>query len=945
MSTPAVARDELLEREVELSEIDGRLGAAAGGRGSALLIAGEAGIGKSELLRSATAMAAERGLRTLEAFGGELERELPFGIVRQLFGPPIASADEDERRRLLDGAAGLAGPAVDPVVAPAEAPATFATLHGLYWLTAALAADNPVVILVDDVQWADSASLRFLAYLAPRIAELPVVLVAAQRRGESGAERDELRALSAAAGVLDPSALSVDAVGSLVGGILGISPDARFAEVCRRATGGNPFLARELAAELRDRGATAGPASAEDVETLAPPRVARAVNERIAGLGPGATELAAAIAVLGNEADLATAGHVANLAPAAAAEAADRLARAGILEPKLAFRFIHPIVRTAVAEAMGPGELDAAHRRAAGILSERATDPDLIVAHLAATAPQCDAGVASALLDGARRAVGRGAPAEAAALLRRAIVEPPGADLRHRVLLELGIAELRASDQRSIEHLERALDEADGAEQEAESALALGKALGVFGHFGTAVDVFDRGLAAVTDGGELSMELEAESLAASTLSTSKRPMAPGRIDELAARLEPTSTAACKLLAGMAREEMSRLGSRRTAIDLAERSLEGGHLMSDEPLVSLPFAPMVLMYAGEVDRAIDLYDGALRQTRHRGAVLSAALVSGLRGMALQIRGELVEATDDTREALEDARRFEAPVIGTYLSGFLAWMLIARGELDEAEALLTDAEGVTGLAESFSSHTFARTRAELRIEQGRFEEAATDLRRCGEGLIESGVRNPGISNWRSSLALVQLQLGERTEAETLATEEVELAREWGAGWILCHSLRVAGVVAGADGEELLREAVTVGEQSGAKLRQARALVDLGGLLRRSGDRRASREPLREGLDLALACGARALSDRALEELLASGAQPRRLRESGPDALTPAERRVAAMAAEGMTNRAVAQALFVSEKTVESQLGSVFRKLEIGSRAQLPEALSPAPGAETE
>ena len=137
--------------------------------------------------------------------------------------------------------------------------------------------------------------------------------------------------------------------------------------------------------------------------------------------------------------------------------------------------------------------------------------------------------------------------------------------------------------------------------------------------------------------------------------------------------------------------------------------------------------------------------------------------------------------------------------------------------------------------------------------------------------------------------------------------------------------------------LREAVEVLAGSSARLEHARALVDLGAMLRRANRRKEARDPLQQGLELARKCGAKPLAERAHTELVATGARPRRLVFSGLEALTPSERRVAAMAAEGMTNRELAQALFVTPRTVEVHLSSVYRKLEISSRSQLSHALA--------
>jgi DNA-binding CsgD family transcriptional regulator len=694
--------------------------------------------------------------------------------------------------------------------------------------------------------------------------------------------------------------------------------------------------------ELGERSVTPTDSGAPEVADMAPEGVARTVLRRLSRLPAGAPELARAVAVLGEGAELATAAHVAELSPDRATELVDALAAAGLLERGTPLRFVHPLVRSAVAGALGPGELDSTHRRAAAVLAEQGDRGDRVAVHLVATRPAGEAWVVEALAAAAGRATARGAPDIAATYLRRAIAEPPAQTARHDVLLELGVAEVRGGDPRSIEHLEQAVEEAPESVERARAALLLGRALSAFGRFAEAVPVYERGMAELGDAdAELALELEAELLGAAPLGLSTRTLSLERIENVAAELAPDTRAACKLLASLAREEVARLGSRERAIALAERSLSGGFPIADEPLLTFPYAPVVLMYAGELDRAVQVYDEALAQTRARGAVLSASLIAALRGLALHYLGQLAESAADIHEALDAAETYDAPLIGSYAAGFLAWTLVAQGELDEAEELLGTAGEIATLPDSFSSITALRIRGHLRLEQGRADEAAADLRECGRRAEAWQIRNPGINSWRGELALAEHVLGRTEKAQELATEQLDLTRRWGAPVVLAQSLRIAGAIAGgSSGEELLRESAEVASAGGARVEQARALLELGALLRRGGSRRQSREPLRQSLDLALSCDARLVAERAHEELVASGAQPRRLRESGPDALTPAERRVAGMAAEGMTNRAIAQALFVSEKTVESQMGSVFRKLDIGSRSQLAGTLAPTP-----
>ena len=199
-------------------------------------------------------------------------------------------------------------------------------------------------------------------------------------------------------------------------------------------------------------------------------------------------------------------------------------------------------------------------------------------------------------------------------------------------------------------------------------------------------------------------------------------------------------------------------------------------------------------------------------------------------------------------------------------------------------------------------------------------------------------PGYLHWRSEAALAYLLLGEQDEAQALATEEVELARAFGGQRALGIALRAAGIIeGGAAGEELLREAVAAHEQAGVKLDHARSLVDLGALLRRANKRSEARDVLRQALDIAHRLGARPLAERAETELRATGARPRRVVLTGLEALTASERRVAELAAQDLTNREIAQQLFVTARTVEGHLTSVFRKLRITSREELSAALA--------
>jgi DNA-binding CsgD family transcriptional regulator len=330
--------------------------------------------------------------------------------------------------------------------------------------------------------------------------------------------------------------------------------------------------------------------------------------------------------------------------------------------------------------------------------------------------------------------------------------------------------------------------------------------------------------------------------------------------------------------------------------------------------------------------VRLYTDWLEIARKRRSAFAFAHASSFRALAFLRRGDLAEAEADARAALA----VPFPLAHTY--PHLAEVLAERGELAEAIRTL-DLAGVPDESQpTWQTAVLLEPRARLRIASGEVERGLAELIAAGERMDAFGVRNPSYSAWRSHAALVLSALGDRTEASRLVDEEVELARHWGTARPLGVALRATGLVQGGnEGIELMRESVSVLATSQAQLERAKSFTELGAALRRANHRRSARSFLEEGLELAHRCGATTLAERAHTELIATGARPRRLVRSGVDSLTPTERRVAQMAKNGQTNREIAQALFVTPKTVETHLSHVYRKLEIQARSQLPGAMS--------
>jgi DNA-binding CsgD family transcriptional regulator len=270
------------------------------------------------------------------------------------------------------------------------------------------------------------------------------------------------------------------------------------------------------------------------------------------------------------------------------------------------------------------------------------------------------------------------------------------------------------------------------------------------------------------------------------------------------------------------------------------------------------------------------------------------------------------------------------------------LVERGELAEADEILGplsfEAEGDTIIAANL-----CLSRSRLRLAQRRHDAGLADALRAGAIATRTGLIAPSVLPWRSQAALALAALGDREGAERRAGEEVLLARAFGAPRTLGVALRAAALATGggAEAEGLLREAVSALAAAGARLEEARAEVDLGAMLRRDNRRAEARSLLGRGLDTADRLDAPPLARYAETELRATGARPRRVRLTGAEALTASERRVAELAAEGLTNRQIAQALFITARTVEGHLTHVFQKLSVRSRDDLAGALGPAPG----
>ena len=939
---------ELMERERELERLDGLLAGARAGSGALVAVFGEPGVGKSSLVAEVAVRAGELGMEVLHARSGELERQLPFGVVRQLFEVRLLNEPRKSREELFAGAAELARPVFELPEARSAGPSEdppFAVLHGLYWLLVNFAARCPTALVIDDTHWADRASRRWLDYLSRRIAALPLLVLVAARVDERGSAGEELEAL--------PDCWSSSAVrlGSLTAAgsarLLRLRwPDAedRFCEACYEATRGNPFFLGELAEDLARDSIEPRARNAGRVRECGPESVALAVVSRLARLPPAAGSVARAVAVLSAGADVPALVRLTELEEREVADACDLLTAADILDQQPSLDFVHPIVRRAIYSTIPPSQKASLHAKAARVLADAGGSLEGIATHLLNAEPRGDEWVVAALRRAGVRAIERGAPDAAVAYLRRALAEPPAAGGRAAVLSTLGDAELRAGElvdvhqgwegeSPAIEHLREAVEVTEDPRGQAELALLLGDALWARDRFREAVDVFDAAVEGVRGlDRELELLLEGHVAAAARLTVSAWPLVGPRLDRFVG-IEGR-TAGERLIAGVLAVDRALAGERPDVVaDLAERALASGRLPSDRAAAHLPvFAANALLWSDRLERADQLLEQLESEARARGSVRSLSIASCWRSALAYRRGRLVDAETEARVSLElAAARGWGGMPATW--AFLLDALVGQGDLAAAGEAL-ERSGLADADTDYGSWSFfLHSRGQLRLATGDIESAIADLRACGRRMEQWGASNPSVIPWRSSLAQALHAAGELEEALELSDDEVMAARRLEAPRALGIALRAQGAL--ASGEQrisVLGEAVSVLDGTPARLEFAHALWELGRALHRADRRNAARDPLRRAMLLAHRCGAAALAERARAELVAAGWRPDPLRSSAFNALSAGERRVVELVSAGQSDRDVAQALFVTERTVSERVEAAMEKLHAASRTEL-------------
>jgi len=927
--------EQIVGRATELAALGECVFGALSGSPRFLVLEGPPGIGKSALLSAAAETAAGAGARVLRAWAHAGESDLPLGVAGQLFELALDGGSEEERRAWLRGPAYTAprilnvdGQGISPGGESLEGHAASRTL---YWLTANAARHVPLVLVIDDIQWADPDSLRWLMYLSRRMKRLPLAVVAALAPDVPESTSRLMAMLGAGVERLPLSGLDAAAVARLVVGQTGVHPADGLAARLVAETGGNPLLLRDILAGPPDSPITSVTA---DWPPVGSPLLGETVLMRLARSGPDVARLAVAVGTLGRS-DLETAASVAGLPLAEAAAAAATLSRLDVLTVGDQVAFRHELVGRALLAALPEAERAEYDVRAARAWHQRCAPGAIVTAHLVRTArPVGEDWAVATLWSSAKGAMRQGATDRALVALRRLLAEPHQPAARARYLAELGALEVYEAPVAAAEHLGVALPRLDDPCLVAAAAGRLASALLDSATPSEAAAVLSeqsRRLAAVDP--ERADQLDLQWMTAVSWSRADSPDLSARLDRLvdrvrhrrpSPRLEPLADALRAFrLSGDA-------GDLQQVRSLATGALEGiatrGDLSEDEKIAGVGSGAAALLHAGEYGLVAEHVRRQVEAADSRGLRLLAAWARALLAAAQFGLGEHEQAAATATAALETpvcthggARRLPTVLATAVLADCHAEL----GRCEQGMAVLTGA-GLDGeMPELWVYDHALRSRGRLRLAAGDAAGALADLLTLGRRGANGDAGGSVALSWRPIAALAHAALGQPAAAAMLTGQQVAFARVAATPATLAEALLVHGVI--VQRRQPIRQAVS--------------------LLVRPGDT-VSDDPVGQALELLRASGATLLAsqlERAAEAVAGPAEQPgaasrpsttdhSRRPAFGPAALTAHERRLIAMAVAGQTNDAIARIFGVSRRAVEFHFTHIYRKLGITGRSQL-------------
>ncbi|WP_320774079.1 helix-turn-helix transcriptional regulator [Streptomyces sp. CRN 30] len=935
----AISALPLVGRAAHLDALARHAEAARAGRSRLVLVDGPAGAGKTALLD--TALADDGPFAGMTVLHGACRAEdgsTGYSGVRALFGPLGLTRRKNRTSPLLDGGARRALPALAPDPGDLEdAPGgTFPVLHGLYWLAVNLMADKPLVLVLDDAHQCDERTLRWLDFLLRRADGLPLLVVAAHRTEAGLSAPDALADLIAhhLPATLRPGPLDTAQVAELTARAFPAQrPEPSFVGRLVTVSGGSPLQVVRLLHDLRTVGLGPDGAGARRIAEVGGRVVAESVRAVVEHQPGWVLDVARALAVLGEE-DTSYLATLAGLSVVHVEEAVEILRHAGLVRPGRR-ELDHDLVRAAVLDTLDADGAAALRLRAARLLSDIGRAPEQIAAHLLLSGTD-DAWTTSVLRAAAEQAEQRGAPEAAARYLER--VREAGPD-DPDLLTRLGRALAESDPARSVDLLRRAHDlttdvraRAGVAVKYALTCLSVQQSPEGTRVLTEALDALDAELGPDPAPDDQELRTLAES-ALLIVGADEKSTLPGTVRR-AERLTPPpgDTPAQRQQLAML-SVLSAVGGRSAedTVRQARRALRAPGV----PLGAWSLVPasLALALADETEASREALETVLRGSRDTAAVWTYVLALSTRALFGLEDGAVTDALADAQTALEISGQERWAESTTMAHTAYAMALTARGEAARAEEVLDSLARPHLERFGWEYHWYLMARGRIRLGLGDREGALEVFRACGASLESVGMANPVFAPWWLETACLLGELGRTAEAREAVEHGTRLAERWGTPRALGYAALAHGAATpGPAGVESLYEALRLLGKSPARGQQARASLLLGRALVAQGAVREARDHLREAVALARRSGSVALARRAREELVAAGGRMREITASPLDMLTGTERTVAGLAASGAGNREVAESLFVTVRTVELHLTSVYRKLGLTSRAEL-------------
>ena len=867
----------LLERDRELDALGGACETAASGEGRLVAVTGPSGIGKTALLTAAADAATEAGLTVVRARGGELERDLGWGMAVTIVEGLLSGLAGEQREPRFTGRARwavalLGGDEPLGSVGEASPPEALEIVDGLTRFVSDFAAERPMALVIDDVQWADPPSLRWLVHLSDRLVMVPILAVTAIRSGDSE-EAELLARLIAAAEVrLSPELLSSAATNAIVEDRLREPADQATRQAIFEITGGNPFLLDQLVRHLG-----ASPLTPELVRAARPERLRSLIWPRLLRLGEDARALAQAVSVLGVNTPLRRGAALAGLSRSAATTAAERLAAEAIFEDALPLNFIHPLVRDVVVDGLTAARSDEVRRTAARVLLADGADAETAAVQLLGTEAVDEAWAADLLVQAGHRANARGAHESAARFFQRALGESLLPEDEQRVLrVARGRSLIAAGRQEGAVVLREALSEVSEPSERARLALEFGDTLVTSGQSTEAVDVYAAGALAAAGHDE---RLRLHILARRALALFAGPGAGETAMRAVAEVREATDAAGgaterSALSLLATVTFWQGAAANTCAQEAEQALATEPYAAGPPgwTPDLSWVLAILAYCDAYENRGVFLDDAVARAEADRAPGDLAAFAWWRSFGHMRQGKIRAAEADARTALGPfGHRTPDSVASASYAAILIQPLVARGAVADAQSVLAEFEREPD-SDDLNVLLMLEARANLRRAQGRLEEARADLERLQTETEQRGIKWLGATSWLADLAIVLHLLGDSMAARRVAEDQLDRARAFGAPSAVGRALiAVAAVEARAPAVSTLEEAVSILGDSPARLDHARAIVALASAVREQGQREAAVSLLNQGMEQALQCGATPLVEAARRELRLAGSGP--------------------------------------------------------------------------